>query len=62
MYKKKQKKTSEHGYKFIQSMQSTKAQNYKGPLLMKYFSEFIQRLIRSSTHHYQPIQQLSRQL
>ena len=40
-----------------QSMQSTKAQNYKGPLLMKYFSEFIQKLISSSTYHYQSIHQ-----
>ena len=28
------------------------AQIYKGPLLMKYFSEFTQKLIRSSTHYF----------
>ena len=27
---------------------------------MKYFSEFIQKLIRSSTHHYKSIHQVSR--
>ena len=27
---------------------------------MKYFSKFIQKLIRSSTHHYQSIHQVSR--
>ena len=31
-------------------------QSYKGPSLMKYFSEFIQKLIRSSTHQYQSTQ------
>ena len=35
--------------------QGKNAQNYKGPSLMKYFSEFIQKLIRSSIHHYQSI-------
>ena len=38
------------------------AQIYKGPLLMKYFSEFIQKLTRSSTSHYQSIHQVSRLL
>ena len=36
------------------------AQIYKRPLLKKYFSEFIQKLTRSSTHHYQSITQVSR--
>ena len=35
--------------------QGKNAQNHKGPLLMKYFSEFLQKLIRSSTHHYKSI-------
>ena len=37
------------------SMQCKNAQSYKGPKLMKYFSEFIQKLIKSSTYHYQSI-------
>ena len=36
------------------------AQNYKGQQLMKHFSEFIQKLIWSSIHHYQSIHQVSR--
>ena len=39
--------------------QGKHAQIYKGPLLMKYFSEFTKKLIRSSTHHYQSIHQVS---
>ena len=34
--------------------QGKNAKNYKGPLLMKYFSEFIKKLIRSSTQYYNP--------
>ena len=33
---------------------------HKGPLLIKYFSEFIQKLTRSFTHQYQSIHQVSR--
>ena len=39
--------------------QGKHAQIYKGPLLTKYFSEFTKKLIRSSTHHYQSIHQVS---
>ena len=35
------------------------AQIYKGQLLLKYFSEFIQKLTRLSTCHYQSIHQVS---
>ena len=38
-----------------QCVQCKNAQSYKGPYLVKYFSEFIQKLIRSSTHQYQSI-------
>ena len=37
---------------------ASNAQNDKGPWLKKYFSEFIQTLIRSSTHCYQSIPQI----
>ena len=40
---------------FWKSVQCKNAQNNKGPYLKKYFLEFIQKLIRSSTQHYQSI-------
>ena len=39
----------------INAQKGINAQNYKGPQLMKYFSEFLQKLIRSSTQHYKSI-------